>query len=328
MNRVYPSRYKDQDAVTIESDSLQAQFLPSIGAKMCSLVYKRLGLELLVQRPGSEYLLQPYAGNYVAGECSGFDDMFPTIDECHYEAYPWKGTPLPDHGEVWSIPWDHQVADEAIHFSVHGVRFPYHLEKWVRCGADDKLSIQYRLTNLSAFDFSFMWAAHTMFYLEEGCELALPPAVKTVVSTLSYSGDLGRYGDEFPWPSFAINGRRRDLRILRPRSAKDAEKYYIKGKMPEGWCALRYPRRGFTLAISFPADKVPYLAILPNEGGWQDLYNIFIEPCTASFDRIDVARLRNELSIVKAHSVYEWWLDFTLRPSAMGSASPTPGLPR
>ena len=318
MISVSASRYKDQEAVTIESGCLRAQFLPAIGAKMCSLVYKPLSLELLVQRPGREYLLQPYDGNYVAGECSGFDDMFPTIDECHYETYPWKGTRLPDHGEVWSIPWDQAVTGSSLHFSVHGVRFPYRLEKRVRCTGDHALHIEYKLTNLSAFDFRFMWAAHTMFYLEEGCELVRPPGVKSIISTRSKSGDLGRYGDEFPWPAFTLpDGRQRDLRNLRPMAAEDTEKYFIKGRMPEGWCTLMYPKSAVTLTLSFPVDKVPYLAILPNEGGWQGLYNIFLEPCTASCDRTDVAHLRNELSVVRARSVYEWHLD--VKVSAMGS---------
>ena len=35
-----PSRYKDQPAITLESAKIAAQFLPGIGAKMCSLIYK------------------------------------------------------------------------------------------------------------------------------------------------------------------------------------------------------------------------------------------------------------------------------------------------
>jgi hypothetical protein len=51
---------------------------------------------------------------------------------------------------------------------------------------------------------------------------------------------------------------------------------------------------------------------LPNEGGWQDLYNIFLEPGTASLDRLDVARLHKEYSTVKANSTYDWHLNFSL----------------
>jgi hypothetical protein len=57
---------------------------------------------------------------------------------------------------------------------------------------------------------------------------------------------------------------------------------------------------------------VPYLGVLPNEGGWRDHYNIFLEPCTASFDRPDVARYRGEGATLPGGSTYEWHLDIAL----------------
>ena len=291
-----------------------AQFLPGSGAKLASLVYKPAGLELLVQRPNEAYRLAAYDGDYVGqGECSGFDEMFPSIDKCFYEGYPWRGTPIPDHGEVWSIPWAWDEQDGRLHFMTHGVRFPYRLEKWVAFADDETLHTDYRLTNLSPFDFDFMWAAHPMFILEEGAELQLPAGVEKVVTTLSFTGSFGRYGDEFTWPVATLaDGSTLDLRRIRPKAARDAKKYFVKGRMPEGWCALTYPRSGFTLRLGWPVEQVPYLAVLPNEGGWQDLYNIFLEPATASFDRLDVARVRGECSTVKAAATYEWYLDMHL----------------
>ena len=311
---IRPSRYKDQPAVTIESQTVAAEFLPGVGAKMCSLIYKPANLELLLQRPNETYRLAPYDGDYVAqGECSGFDEMFPSIDKCFYEEFPWRGTPIPDHGEVWSIPWACAEADGRLHFATHGVRFPYRLEKWVSFADDATLHTDYRLTNLSGFDFDFMWASHMMLNLEEGAELALPDGVRKIVTALSFNGSLGRYGDEFDWPvATPVDGRQRDLRRMQPKMARDVVKYFVKGRMPEGWCALTYPRSGFTLRLSWPAEQVPYLAILPDEGGWQDLYGVFLEPATASFDRLDVARVRGECSTVKAAATYGWHLDMHL----------------
>ena len=311
---IRPSRYKDQPAITLESEMIAAQFLPGIGAKMCSLIYKPAGTELLLQRPNEAYRLAPYDGDYVAqGECSGFDEMFPSIDKCFYEGFPWRGTPIPDHGEAWSIPWACAEADGKLHFATHGVRFPYRLEKWVSFSDDATVHTDYRLTNLSGFDFDFMWASHMMLNLEEGAELALPDGVRKIVTASSFDDSLGRYGDEFDWPVATLpDGRRRDLRRMQPKTARDVVKYFVKGRMPEGWCALTYPRSGFTLRLIWPAEQVPYLAILPDEGGWQDLYNIFLEPATASFDRLDVARVRGECSTVKAAATYEWHLDVHL----------------
>ena len=314
MIQVYESRYKDQPAITIESEQVRAQFLPGVGAKVASLVYKPAATELLVQRPNENYLLAPYDGDYVAqGECSGFDEMFPSIDRCFYEGYPWRGTPIPDHGEVWSIPWACAEADGKLHFATHGVRFPYRLEKWVSFSDDATVHTDYRLTNLSGFDFDFMWASHMMLNLEEGAELALPDGVRKIVTALSFDDSLGRYGDEFDWPVANLpDGRRRDLRRMQPKTARDIVKYFVKGRMPEGWCALTYPASRFTLRLDWPVERIPYLAVLPNEGGWQDLYTIFLEPATASFDRLDVARVRSECSTVKAAATYEWHLDVHL----------------
>ena len=307
--RITETQYKDQRAVTIEAGAIAAQFLPSIGAKMASLVHKPLGLELMVQRPNSTYLLESYDGDYAEGECSGLDDMFPTIDRCHYWSYPWQGTRMPDHGEVWSIPWDLNVVDDRLHMATYGVRFPYRLEKWVSFTAPSVLRIDYRVTNLSSFPFDFLWAAHAMLSMEEGAELTLPPGVQRVVACFTIDGCMGNYGEVLDWPLCRLpDGSERDLRIMRPNTTRQADKYYVEGTMPEGWCALTYPESGLTLALSFPVQHVPYLGILSNEGGWDDLYNMFLEPCTAPFDRPDVAKLHKAVSTVKAKSTYEWHL--------------------
>lgn len=311
--KIYPSRYKDQPATTIETEKVRAQFLPTIGAKLASLVYKPVDYELLVQRPGSAYLLQPFDGDYVAGECSGMDDMFPTIDTCYCDQHPWAGTKMADHGEVWSLNWDQDADGQRLHFGVNGVRFPYRLEKWVTFSTPEILRIDYRLTNLSPFDFDFVWAAHAMINIEAGTELALPDGISEILHTFCMGADFGKYGDAYPWPEAALpDGSPIDFRRLRPKATGQAYKYYVKGRLPAGWCGLKYAARDFSLAFSFPVEQVPYLGVLPNEGGWQDLYNIFLEPCTATFDRPDAARYRQEVSTIKAKSTYEWHLSITL----------------
>jgi hypothetical protein len=310
---ISPSTYKDQRAITLDTECVRAQFLPGQGAKLASLLYKPLDYEMLVQRPDPHYLLQPFDGDYVAAECSGLDDMFPTIDACYYDRYPWAGTKMADHGEVWSLPWEAVIGDEGIRFSVYGVRFPYRLEKYVHFSGPNILRLDYTLTNLSHFDFNCLWSAHPMFNLEEGAELVLPDGVQQIVSTLDIPGKLGAYGDVFPWPVCTLpDGSRRDFRTMRPKTTRDAYKYFIKEKLPEGWCGVKYHQSNFSLVLSFPVERVPYLGILPNEGGWQDLYNIFLEPCTAPFDRPDTANYRGQGSTLHAGAVYEWHLNLTL----------------
>lgn len=67
------------------------------------------------------------------------------------------------------------------------------------------------------------------------------------------SGRLGSYGDEHAWPLANVaDGKRRDLRQIGPKSTLDAEKYYVKGKLPAGWCELTFfPTANWPCAWSF-----------------------------------------------------------------------------
>jgi len=311
--KIYESDYKNQKAINIESNLIKVQFLPEIGSKMSNFIYKPLDLDLLIHRSNKKYRLGIYDGDYLKSECSGFDEMFPSINKCYYDAYPWSGIKIPDHGEVWSLNWDLKLEKSKIIMDVNGVRFPYKIKKIIYFLQDNILRIEYELVNTSNFNFYFLWSAHFMFVSEEGLEIILPQGVNKIVSVFSHSSRLGNYGDEFSWPKFQNNkGKDETLNIIRPKSTRDYGKYYIKGKIPEGWCVLKYPKSNILLALSFPEEKVPYLAILPNEGGWDNFYNIFIEPCTSSFDRLDVAKLRGECSCIPAKSKTQWYLNLTV----------------
>ncbi len=90
------------------------------------------------------------------------------------------------------------------------------------------------------------------------------------------------------------------------------EKYYFKNRLKDGWCELQYPDQKNKLKISFPDSTVPYLGILMNEGGWDDLYNIIIEPCTVCYDRPDVAKKYDQTSKVEALGIYKWYIEITI----------------
>jgi len=60
---------------------------------------------------------------------AGFDDMFPTINECFYEDYPWKGQKMPDHGELWSLEWKYEIKESCLALWTYGVRCHIYLRK-------------------------------------------------------------------------------------------------------------------------------------------------------------------------------------------------------
>lgn len=313
--RIFQSKYKDMNAVTLESGILKVQFIPEFGGKMVSLVCKKSAREFLVQAKNSEYKTLKYDGDYVAAECSGFDDMFPSIDRVFYTSYPWKGVEIPDHGEVCGLPWDYAIADDELQMSVYGVRFPYKLEKRVRFESDSVLDINYKVTNLGGFDLDFLWAAHAMINAEAGGEILVPyQGQQNTTCVFSWDEGMEKYGQKMTWPET----RRRDgcsqkLNFTLPRNEKGNNyKFYFDDKMPAGWCAYKY-KDGTALTMSFPPEKVPYLGIWVNEGSFHGFHNIALEPCTGSYDRPDLAKLHGQNSILCTRGEYTWFLKFQVK---------------
>ena len=109
MTRVAQGSYKDQQAVVLETGEARAVLLPRWGAKLASFVHKGLGAEVLWQAAGDRYIPTKYGDIFETGEFSGFDEMFPTIARCFYESAPWAGVEVPDHGEVWTLPWEYAL---------------------------------------------------------------------------------------------------------------------------------------------------------------------------------------------------------------------------
>ncbi len=310
------SRYKNKKSIIIENDSMRAEFIPEPGGKMVSLIKKETGYEYLVQRPGKVYRDQPADGDYLKGECSGYDDMFPTIDACDYQEDPWKRFPMGDHGEVWNRPWNYKIDGDNLVLSVEGFRFPYRLEKNVSFRSGKSLQLQYTLENLSEYKFEFLWAAHIMLNIEPGTKIYVPGDCKKVISALS---NINRpYGEIMDWPIFKDKeGRGYRADISRSPKSRGWEKFFFQNKLKEGWCKLIYPNIEDQLIVSFSSETVPYLCILMNENGWgnddwNNLYNIFIEPCTVCYDRPDVAKRNGQTSAVNGGKKYQWNIELTI----------------
>lgn len=310
------SRYKNKDSIVLENNGLRAEFIPGAGGKMASLICKQTGYEFMVQRKGESYLDQPFDGVYVDGECSGYDDMFPTIDVCNYQTDPWRNVKMADHGEVWALPWTYKLLDNSLHMAVNGVRFNYTLEKNIHFINESTIRLDYTLTNHVPFDFEFLWAAHLMINIEEGTRLVVPDECKQAIHVLSNSGRP--FGGISNWPLFSDNkGNTYRADISRPKEAKGFEKFYFNNKLENGWCELLYPGSEMKLKVSFPAGTVPYLGILMNENGWEQpgwehLYNIFIEPCTVCYDRPDTAKKYGQVSKVSGHGKMNWYIDISI----------------
>ena len=210
--------------------------------------------------PGPGVRKTRYGEPYDNGEFAGFDEMFPTVSRCLYETDPWSGVEAPDHGEVWTVPWDAVVKGDEVTLSVSGTRFPYTLQKTVSLSGD-RLVARYAATNLSRFPLDYLWAAHPLFNAQEGMRFIVPRGMDSVINAVP-GETLGGYGERYDFPC----ARRRDGKEIRldrvpRRNDEGFQKYWFAEKVREGWCIIRDDESTLSIGMTFPPEKVPYLGM-------------------------------------------------------------------
>jgi len=238
--------------------------------------------------------------------------MFPTISRCFYEEEPWSGTEIPDHGEVWSLPWEYELSEKEVIFSVKGVRFPYALQKSVSL-EESTLHQQYSVVNQSDADFDYIWAAHPLFNTSEGMKLIVPQDSHSIVNAVP-SNRLGSYGRTYAFPDAKLDdGSIFDLSSVPKKNSSDYQKYWFLGKVKQGWCSLHNPHSRLNIDMNWPAEEVPYLGVWVNEGAWAGQYNIAPEPATGAMDRVDFSKMWGMGSLLKSGEIKKWRLSISVR---------------
>lgn len=309
--KVSEDRYENMESVELENEKLKLTILPRLGSKIISLIDKQTRKDL-VWRSKKKLKLPNYGDVWENFDRSGFDEMFPTINQCCYPDEPWQGVILPDHGEVWTLPWKYEIGRENVHLWVYGIRLPYRLEKRITL-SDSEVKIQYKVSNNCAYPIKFIWAFHPPVRIEPGTKIAVPSDIRRIRVTYTAHGRLGGYGKEHPWPIIQDDkGGQINLNEISSPEARHAEKFYATNKLTEGWVTLNNPKIARCITFSFPPDKVPYLGLWINEGGWHGDYNVAPEPATGMLDRLDVADLWNSVSSVGSGESYQWYLNITL----------------
>lgn len=300
------SNYKGVDSYVIQSPSLRAEFV-AWGAKLVSLKGVS-GRETLEQNPAKAFIVPHYAMDFSMGEIAGADEMFPTISACRYKGGAWDGVLLPDHGEVWSLKWEASIDGGALVFSVDGIVLPYRLTKrvWIEgC----TLKSAYQVINKSPFPLHALWAYHPLFVIEPDGRIEVGANTGRAMLTCSMNERAGRFGDDFTWP--IIKYKEGDFLADRGSAQQDRyEKYYFKDKLVDGRCALYTVRD--CIEMLFDVRKTGYLGIWNNQGGYLGGNQIAPQPCSAPYDRPDLAHLFGEGNALPPYGEWEWSLDISV----------------
>ncbi len=306
--------YKGLDAWTLENDALRLTFLPGYACKMASLINKKTGREWLFQSNNDTLRVPEYGASFAEYDSSGFDEVFPSIDACPYPDGSWHGMPIPDHGEVWAMPWEsiHSPDDLAAKAIVQSQTLPYVFSKNIMLRNNEVL-FEYRVENTSDEDFKFIWTPHCLLACSPATRLLIPENLTEVMTVEHSSKRLGPWGTRHAYPQTTdIHGLKMDLAATEPRTVRNCEKFYFTQPNTAGWCGIEHTDTGEKLIYTYDADKVPYLGVWKTQGGYRGDYNLALEPCTGVYDDLYMASKIRRVAVVGPKSTYEWTFKMTV----------------
>lgn len=301
-------QYKGLDAIVLENDLLCVSFLPGYGCKMASLIKKDTGREFLFQSALDRLTPPPYGASFSEYDSSGFDEVFPSIDACPYPDGGYKGVPIPDHGEVWALPWQHVVHPNGNGLTawVKSQHLPYQFSRDLTLKGNE-IIFHYMVENLADEPFEFIWTPHCLLNCSTDTQLLVPENLTEIITVEHGTKTLGPWGTRHRYPhTMSVAGRPVDLSKTMPESDNSCEKFYFTQKNTHGWCAIKHNDNGDTLTYRYDADKVPYLAVWKTQGGYRGDYNLAMEPCTGEWDDLYVAHKVRRTAVCEAKERYEW----------------------
>ena len=247
-------------AIKLDTDFFSLVVVPELGGKITSLVNKTTGREFL-SRTNIPYRSRTYGDRFENYERDGADECFPTVEACPYPVFPWEGALVPDHGEVWTLPWQYEVKQERLQMWVRSVRLPYVFKRDIRFetlarGKKPYIRFSYTVENESPFDMPFVYAFHPLFKAETRARILMPSGTD-VVSYLSTEDRLGPPMTRHDWPKVTdlTLDKAYNRSSIRSSRTKEAEKLFFHAS---GTGPLRagLPQRG-VYRFSVSGQKTP-----------------------------------------------------------------------
>ena len=319
-------RYDAVEALALSTSGIQLIVVPEVGGKVISLRSTVTGREYLWRDPNRKLRPVVYGSNFGGFDISGFDDCFPTVDECRYPEGGFQGLSVPDHGELWCQRWTAHHLQDGLHLVVTGRRFPYRFEKWITLASDPpQVRFDYRVTSAGNSPFTYLWVAHPLLAMEENSRVIVPGHPKAY-STFALGQRIdATFRHSWAWPHAPTSdGRTVDYSLLGACTQAANDKVWLHSP-PGGWCALQHPGDPERLVVTFDPRLLPWLGICVNHCGWPDRdpgYWVAIEPGTSRHDALDKAIVRGTAVTLHPRQQHRWHISFTIAPRP-----PSAGIP-
>src|SRR5215218_7133923 len=126
-------RWQDHEAIVLERGHVRLVVVPSMGARVVSLVDRRSDREWLVQgtpaAPGADWASDDAV--FGGEEAFGWDECLPTVSPCPDPLDPGGGL-LRDHGDQWGRDTEVTRDGDAVSATWASSRWPYTFRRSLR----------------------------------------------------------------------------------------------------------------------------------------------------------------------------------------------------
>lgn len=265
--------------LVLENDRLKLTILPEVGGKIYDLILKSSGRNLLWHNPRILPQTYPIDGNFDNYWCGGWDEGFPTCDECDH-----KGEHYPNLGELRSLRWEVKTAEETeqgatVQLGAYGPINPVQARKTVTLHRGQaSLSVRSEITNLGPLPIDFIWGTHPA--IEPGQEALLRIPARTGIVGLASQPSLGSPGQQYDWPLLRTPEGQIDMSLTQPKTAGVFCGHYATD-LEAGWYAIEDRDTGEGFLLRFPKEICPYLWMWVVYGGWRGYRHVIVEPWTS-----------------------------------------------
>jgi len=302
-----------QPAVVLENRWLRAVVLPGLGSKIVSLVDKRADAELLWRNPRVPLRPVPFGAVYDDHFVGGWDELFPN-DEPEVLA----GERVPDHGELWTLPWDARTGsgdgevslDLAIATPVSGCR----VNKRLVLGAGPELRLEHAVTNEGRRPLPFLWKSHVAVALHPDTVVDL--AARDVLVHEFGEPRVRPPGGVFRWPGPTVDGVSHDFRRRPDTSRRGVSEFLLATGLDRGACGVEHPAAGTGLRLAWDLADLPSCWLFASHGGgWRGLDVLVLEPCTGYPLSVAAGVAAGTHQVLPAGATRSWTLTAAIGPA-------------
>ncbi|GAA2109188.1 hypothetical protein GCM10009841_30280 [Microlunatus panaciterrae] len=303
--------YRGFRAVVLENARLRAVVLPELGGKIISLQYKPADLELLWRHPRLPLRPVAFGSSYDDQFFGGWDELYPND-----EAETLAGEAMPDHGEVWSLPWRFSTGTDATAAWVRlEVKTPISASRICKTltlpQEGSSLTVGYQLQNVGCQDQPFMWKSHVAVQMHQD-SLVDMGADSVLLHDFGHPRARGA-SPLFQWPTLHADGVDHDMRRpLAPNSGHS--EFMLATSMHAGFCSVEHPSRGAALRLTFDLDALPSCWLFASYG-WRGLNTVVLEPCTGYPLSVAQGAAQGTHQVLRAGETREWTLQASVGPA-------------